>query len=119
MSVMTPRAPMVAKSAREPVGNNPLPAARAVKSPPTPRRRGRPPLCAPEQVIDEIRSEAAAGRLFRVHLDRPALYARARRLWGSWAGALRAAGLDPRSILDASRARAIETRRRKHQDAVL
>ena len=84
-----------------------------------PRRRGRPPLCAPEEVLDDIRSAAKAGRLFRVHLDRPALYARARRLWGTWAGALRAAGLDPRSVFEASRQRAIETRRRKHEDAGL
>lgn len=116
MSVMTPRAPMITRGARAATGGNPPPARAAAAA--TPRRRGRPPLCAPEQVLEDIRAEAKAGRLFRVHLDRPALYARARRLWGSWAGALLAAGLDPGRILDASRLRAIETRRRKHQDAV-
>lgn len=119
MSVLTSRAPMITKRAREAAGNKPSPPARAGAVPATPRRRGRPPLCAPEQVLDDIRAAAKAGRLFRVHLDRPAFYARARRLWGSWAGALRAAGLDPRSVLEASRLRAIETRRRKHENAGL
>ena len=84
-----------------------------------PRRRGRPPLLTPDQVLGEIRTEAAEGRLFRVHLEKPALYARARRLWGSWAEALRAAGLDPRTIQNAARQRALETRRLKRGHALL
>jgi hypothetical protein len=42
----------------------------------------------------------------------PALYARARRLFGSWAAALEASGLDHRATLAAARRRSIETRRR-------
>ena len=83
------------------------------------RRRGRPPLLSPEQVLSEIRAESNAGRLFRVHLEKPALYARARRLWGNWAAALRAAGLDPRQVLETARQRALETRRRKRGNGLL
>jgi hypothetical protein len=64
-------------------------------------------------VLEQIRSVAAAGGLFRVHIDQPAMYARARRLWGSWAGALLAAGLDYESTLAEARRRALETRRRQ------
>jgi hypothetical protein len=78
---------------------------------PPPRRRGRPPLATPEQVLDELRAASDAGTLFRVHLASPALYARARRLWGSWAGALRAAGIDYRRVVEQARRRSLETRR--------
>jgi hypothetical protein len=52
------------------------------------------------------------GGLFRVHLAEPALYARARRLFGSWARALDAAGLDHTATVSAARRRAHEARRR-------
>jgi len=77
------------------------------------RRRGRPPLASPDEVLEQIHKAAAGGGLFRVHLDRPALYARARRLWGSWAGALLAAGLDYAGTIAESRRRALDTRRRR------
>jgi len=80
-------------------------------SPTTPRRRGRPPLVTPEQVLEEIREAARGGQLFRVHIHRPALYARARRLFGTWAGALAAAGVDHRSTVEAARRTSLETRR--------
>jgi hypothetical protein len=64
-------------------------------------------------VLEQIRSAAARDTLFRVHLDQPALYARARRLWGSWAGALLAAGLDYDGAMAESRRRALATRRRR------
>ncbi len=80
---------------------------------PAARRRGRPPLVSPEQVLDEIRQVAGERALYRVHLDRPALYARARRLWGSWAGALLAAGLDYEDAISEARRRALLTRRER------
>jgi hypothetical protein len=67
----------------------------------------------PGEVMARIRDLAGRDRLYRVHLDVPALYARARRLFGSWAAALAAAGLDHRAATDAARRRAIETRRRR------
>jgi hypothetical protein len=83
-----------------------------------PRRRGRPPLATREEVLGQIVRANREGRLFRVHFDQPALYARARRLWGSWAGALLAAGIDHAAIVDAARRRALETRRQRRQAAV-
>jgi len=55
-----------------------------------------------------------AGRegLFRVHRTHPALYARARRLFGSWEGAVRACGLDYGQIVHRAFERAAQTRRR-------
>ena len=79
---------------------------------PSPRRRGRPLDMPPEAVLDRIRQLAAreAG-LFRIHLTETSLYARARRLFGSWQGAVRAAGLDYLDVLEGSRRRAILGRR--------
>jgi len=79
--------------------------------PAAPRRRGRPPLATREQVQHQIRDAAGTGRLFRVHIEQPALYARARRLWGSWAAALAEAGIDHGAIVSSARARSLETRR--------
>jgi hypothetical protein len=115
MSIMTQKTALLAKREHETNGAGSSRAAAPSPIALVPRRRGRPPLCAPEQVLDEIRAEAAAGRLVRVHLDHPALYARSRRLWGSWAGALLAAGLDPKAVLEAARRRALETRRRRRE----
>ena len=78
----------------------------------SPRRRGRPPLATPEQVLQQIREAAQADRLFRVHLDHPAMYARARRLFGTWAGALHATGVDYEGVIAEARRRAAATRRR-------
>ena len=76
------------------------------------RRRGRPLEMSPGELLERIRDRAAAGALFRVHLAEPALYARARRLFGSWARALAAAGLDHRAAVSEARRRAHEARRR-------
>jgi len=63
-------------------------------------------------LLQRIRDRAASGQLFRVHLVEPSLYARARRLFGSWARALAAAGLDHTAAVSAARRRAHEARRR-------
>ena len=77
-----------------------------------PRRRGRPLLVPREAVLEQIRTIATGGSLFRVHFDQPALYARARRLWGSWEKAVRAAGVDYDATMSTARRRSIEGRRR-------
>jgi hypothetical protein len=51
--------------------------------------------------------------LFRVHLTSRDLYSRARRQFGSWAAAVRAAGLDYEAVAREARARAVERRRRR------
>ena len=79
------------------------------------RKRGRPLEMAPAEVLKRIRSEHEQGTLFRMHREQPSLYARARRLFGSWASALAQAGVDhSRAVADARR-RSIETRRRARQ----
>jgi len=82
------------------------------------RRRGRPLGMAPEEVLRNIRSLAASGELFRVHLDHPSLYARARRQFGSWADAVANAGFDYLGALSEARRRSIATRRRRRTVAV-
>lgn len=81
------------------------------------RRRGRPMLMTPEEVLARIQRASAEGNLFRVHVQQPALYARARRLWGSWSAALAAAGLDYASTVTEARRRSVESRRRKTEPA--
>ncbi len=77
------------------------------------RRRGRPVEMAPEIVLDRIRS-LALGRegLFRVHRTHPSLYARARRLFGSWEGAVLASGFNYAEIVGRAFARAAQSRRK-------
>jgi hypothetical protein len=43
------------------------------------RKRGRPLEMQPHEVLSRIREMAMRNALFRVHLDAPSLYARARR----------------------------------------
>jgi hypothetical protein len=74
-------------------------------------RIGRPLLMTPGQVLERISALAQEGNLFRVHHAEPGLYARARRQFGSWAGAVRAAGLDYSQALESARRRSLETRR--------
>jgi len=74
-------------------------------------RLGRPLLMTPGQVLERISALAQEGNLFRVHHVEPGLYARARRQFGSWAGAVRAAGLDYSQALESARRRSLETRR--------
>ena len=92
-------------------GNGADPAPRA-------RRRGRPRDMPPEAVLGRIRQLAARDHgLFRIHLSEAALYARARRLFGSWQGAVRAAGFDYLDVLEGSRRRAALTRRSRRAAA--
>jgi len=80
---------------------------------PARRRRGRPLEMSSETLLERIRARASGGELFRVHIAEPALYARARRLFGSWARAVAAAGLDHAAAVAAARRRAHEARRRR------
>lgn len=75
------------------------------------RKRGRPLQVQPHEVLGRIRELDVRNALFRVHLDAPALYARARRLFGTWASALAAAGVDHDAAVAAARRRAVEHRR--------
>jgi hypothetical protein len=83
--------------------------------PGTPRKRGRPLEMAPQEVLRWIRDLAERGQLFRVHHDAPALYARARRLYGTWAAALGAAGVNHGATVAAARQRALETRQQRRR----
>lgn len=74
--------------------------------------RGRPPAMSREETLAMVRATAEKGGLFRVHFEQPALYARARRLWGSWAGALLAAGVDYDGVMMQARLKSAESRRR-------
>ena len=75
------------------------------------RKRGRPLEMQPHEVLSRIREMALRNALFRVHLDAPSLYARARRQFGTWASALVAAGVDHAAAIKAARRRAVEHRR--------
>lgn len=77
------------------------------------RRRGRPLEMQPDEVLRHIRRMHEGGELFRVHLQQPSLYARARRLFGTWANALSLAGLDHSGAVSEARRRAAEGRRRR------
>jgi hypothetical protein len=75
------------------------------------RRRGRPALLTRAELIEQIRRlhERPPG-LFRVHDSHAGLYARARRLFGSWRAAVAAAEVDYHEVLERARSRALETR---------
>lgn len=77
-----------------------------------PRKRGRPLEMSISEVLDRIRALHSTSSLFRVHREQPALYARARRLFGTWGQALRTAGVDHQQALLDARRRSLETRRR-------
>jgi len=78
------------------------------------RRRGRPPRMSAQELLDRIRRLAVSrGGLFRVHQRNAGLYARARRIFGSWSAAVVAAGLDYREALTGARQRAARTRRHR------
>jgi hypothetical protein len=76
------------------------------------RGRGRPILEPPETVLEKIRRIAREGGLYRIHRTHSSLYARARRQFGSWAAAVRAAGLDYGQAVSMARRRSVETRSR-------
>ena len=80
----------------------------------TARRRGRPWNLPPTMVLERIvRLARRCKGLFRVHRTHRTLYARARRQFGSWAEAVRAAGLDYELVIRRAQKRSIETRRRR------
>ncbi len=89
------------------------PGGGAASYPPVPpRRRGRPLEMSRDQVLQRIRELAGRdGGLFRIHRVHSGLYARARRLFGSWSAAVAEAGVDYRTLLGAARRRAVQTRR--------
>lgn len=77
------------------------------------RKRGRPLEMTPAQVLDRIRRLSASGDgLYRIHHTNSDLYARARRQFGSWAAAVKAAGLDYEGVMRRARVRSIENRKR-------
>jgi hypothetical protein len=81
-------------------------------------RRGRPPKMSPQEVLDRIRRLAGSREgLFRVHHRNSSLYSRARRSFGSWSAAVRAAGLDYSEALVGARRRALKARRRRSRRA--
>jgi hypothetical protein len=76
------------------------------------RSRGRPVLMTRTEVLDRIGELARQPTgLFRVHDLDTGLYARARRQFGSWAAAVRAAGVNYADVVAAARRRALESRR--------
>ena len=87
-------------------GPGPVPAPRRG------RNRGRPLLMNRAELLERIRALAhQPDGLFRVHHLDTGLYARARRQFGSWAAAVRAAGIDYGTALESARRRSLETRR--------
>jgi hypothetical protein len=91
------------------------PANTTAAAPPA-ARAGRPLLVPPAEVLEHIRRLARRDRgLFRVDHTHPTLYARARRLYGTWAAAVAAAGLDYHRALEDARRRSIENRIRERR----
>jgi hypothetical protein len=80
------------------------------------RTRGRPVMMSPNAVIERIRQLAHSEGLYKVHHAHSGLYARARRQFGSWAGAVQAAGVDYGAALFVARRRSIETRRKLRRE---
>ena len=77
------------------------------------RSRGRPRIMSGDEVLEQVRDLAERGALFRVHRTHSDLYARARRLFGSWAMAVRAAGIDYPQTIQRARALAAAARKRR------
>jgi hypothetical protein len=105
---MTSRSPLdeVAAPTHVPPGSALLPDAK--------RRPGRPLEMPRPMVLETIRRLALRDEgLFRVHRTHGALYARARRLYGSWATAVAEAGVDYGHALATARRRATEARSSK------
>ena len=96
-------------------------AAEAVMAPPADdasrgaarRPRGRPLEMSREELVTRVRELAQGDGLFRVHRAAPALYARARRMFGSWAAALDAAGVDYRATVERARKRSVDARQQQ------
>ena len=76
------------------------------------RAPGRPALMTAESVLQRIRDLARRDDgLFRIHQRHSALYARARRMFGSWGAAVAAAGIDYVETVVAARRRSLRSRR--------
>lgn len=89
------------------------------RGPRSSRNRGRPLLMSRAQVLDRIRDlSRQPGGLFRVHHQDTGLYARARRQFGSWEAAVRAAGVDYGTAVETARRRSLETRRTRRAPSV-
>jgi hypothetical protein len=70
----------------------------------------------PTAVLEKIRQLAHREQgLFRIHHTHSGLYARARRQFGSWAEAVKAAGVDYTRTLEVARKRSNEGRRRRRR----
>jgi len=83
------------------------------------RQRGRPLEMSSAALIERIKALASRSPgLCRIHEAYPGLYARARRLFGSWAAAVRAAGFDYAEVIERSRRRSLKTRRMRRQRRV-
>lgn len=79
---------------------------------PVRRKRGRPLEMTHDELLTAIRRLASRREgLFRIHHTHSGLYARARRLHGSWSAAVRAAGLDYESNLRRARQQSRSRRR--------
>ncbi len=94
------------------VGRDPRAASRVGAA--SRRAPGRPALMTPEAVLQRIRDLARRDDgLFRIHERHSALYARARRMFGSWRAAVATAGIDYAEIVMAARRRSLRTRRQR------
>jgi hypothetical protein len=77
-------------------------------------------MMSPPAVLEKIRQLANREHgLFRVHHTHSGLYARARRQFGSWAEAVKAAGVDYARTLEDARRRSNDGRRRRRRAARL
>jgi len=70
---------------------------------------------APEEVLERIRQLAQHETLFRIHLTYHGFYARARRQFGSWQGAVLAAGVSYQEIVVRARSRSLNTRSQRRR----
>jgi len=78
------------------------------------RRRGRPIKMTRGEILERIRQLARRkDGLFRVHRKHAALYASARRMFGTWSAAVAAAGIDYLALRTEALVRSVRTRRRR------
>lgn len=113
MTVSSEKVGLPARSAEQRIQAPGLPGRNGPNGRAAPGRgRGRPLQMSRAAVLEKIR--LLAGReegLFRVHLAHSGLYARARRMFGSWAAAVEAAGVNYGHTLERARGRSLRTRK--------
>ena len=69
-----------------------------------------------ESLLETVRQVARTpAGLFRIHREHPGLYARARRMFGSWSQAVRSAGVDYERMIELARRRSRETLRERRK----